>query len=90
VSAVTGDARPLKRPPNWLKRPVSVSFGFGGRLASLANHKQQMQDPMTGQVGGLGCDKEFCKQLSYVCINEIRKAPLPAECVLHGVVSGPL
>lgn len=51
VLLFTGDVRPLKRPPNWLKRPVSVSFGFGGRLASLTNHKQQMQDPMTGQVG---------------------------------------
>lgn len=50
VTHTPGDARPLKRPPNWLKRPVSVSFGFGGRLASLTNHKQQMQDPMTGQV----------------------------------------
>lgn len=49
-SGAAGDARPLKKPPNWLKRPVSVSFGFGGRLASLTNHKQQMQDPMTGQV----------------------------------------
>jgi hypothetical protein len=27
-----------------------VCFGFGGRLVSFANHKQQVTDPMTGQV----------------------------------------
>ena len=47
---LAGEVRPLKKPPSWLKRPVSVSFGFGGRLASMTNHKQQIQDPMTGQV----------------------------------------
>lgn len=51
LACAAGDAKPLKKPPAWLKRPVSVSFGFGGRLSSMANHKQQMQDPMTGQVG---------------------------------------
>jgi hypothetical protein len=29
---------------------VAVSFGFGGRLASMVNHKQQFAD-QTGQVG---------------------------------------
>jgi len=28
----------------------SVCCGFGGRLVGLANHKQQISDPMTGQV----------------------------------------
>ena len=27
----------LSQPPNWLKRPVSASFGFGGLLASTCN-----------------------------------------------------
>eukprot|EP00775_Hariotina_reticulata_P008692 gene8692-8873_t len=49
-TAPAGDVKPLKKPPNWLRRPVSVCCGFGGRLVSLANHKQQMTDPMTGQV----------------------------------------
>jgi hypothetical protein len=42
--------KPLKLPPAWLKRPAGVCFGFGGRLVSFANHKQQVTDPMTGQV----------------------------------------
>lgn len=45
-----GDVKPLKRPPNWLRRPVGACFGFGGRLVSFVNHKQQLTDPMTGQV----------------------------------------
>lgn len=41
---------PLKRPPAWLKRPVGVSFGFGGKLVSFAHKPGQSQDPQTGQI----------------------------------------
>ncbi|KAG8216349.1 hypothetical protein J3R82DRAFT_6428 [Butyriboletus roseoflavus] len=27
----------LKQPPRWLRRPVSASFGFGGRLVTVSN-----------------------------------------------------
>ncbi|KZV73883.1 hypothetical protein PENSPDRAFT_749733 [Peniophora sp. CONT] len=27
----------LKQPPKWLRRPVSASFGYGGRLVSVSN-----------------------------------------------------
>jgi protein transport protein SEC31 len=27
----------LKQPPKWLRRPISSSFGFGGRLISVSN-----------------------------------------------------
>jgi hypothetical protein len=33
-----------------MMRPCGAIFGFGGRLVSFANHKQQMTDPATGQV----------------------------------------
>ena len=45
-----GDAKPLKKAPTWMMRPCGASFGFGGRLVSFANHKQQITDPATGQV----------------------------------------
>lgn len=48
--ASAGDAKPLKKPPTWLRRPSGACFGFGGRLVSFNNHVQQLTDPMTGQV----------------------------------------
>jgi protein transport protein SEC31 len=29
----------LKQPPKWLKRPVGVTFGFGGKLVSFDNKR---------------------------------------------------
>ncbi|KAF6262154.1 hypothetical protein COO60DRAFT_1470516 [Scenedesmus sp. NREL 46B-D3] len=50
VTSAAGDVKPLKQPPAWLKRPSGVCFGFGGRVVSFSNVKQQVTDPMTGQV----------------------------------------
>jgi hypothetical protein len=60
-----GDVKPLKKPPNWLRRPVSVCCGFGGRLVGLANHKQQISDPMTGQVRPLDVGTVTLSQVSW-------------------------
>ncbi|KAJ4467081.1 hypothetical protein J3R30DRAFT_3718374 [Lentinula aciculospora] len=32
-----GGTLSLKQPPKWLRRPVSASFGFGGKLVSASN-----------------------------------------------------
>ncbi|KAF9060249.1 hypothetical protein BDP27DRAFT_1430284 [Rhodocollybia butyracea] len=32
-----GGTLSLKQPPKWLRRPVSSSFGFGGKLVSISN-----------------------------------------------------
>jgi len=50
TKAAAGDAKPLKKAPTWMMRPCGATFGFGGRLVSFANHKQQITDPATGQV----------------------------------------
>jgi protein transport protein SEC31 len=42
-------AKPLKKAPAWMKRPVGCSWGFGGRLVSFANTKRQVVDATTGQ-----------------------------------------
>lgn len=36
-SRTTQSTLSLKQPPKWLKRPVSSSFGYGGKLVSVAN-----------------------------------------------------
>ena len=36
----------LKQPPKWLKRPVGVSFGFGGKLVAF-NNKSQIKHVVT-------------------------------------------
>ncbi|NXA18974.1 SC31B protein, partial [Ibidorhyncha struthersii] len=44
---------PLKKPPKWIRRPVGVSFAFGGKLISFGLTKapgQQMQQPYPHQV----------------------------------------
>ncbi|KAF6753615.1 hypothetical protein DFP72DRAFT_1010406 [Ephemerocybe angulata] len=33
----TGGTLSLKQPPKWLRRPVSSSFGFGGKLLTVSN-----------------------------------------------------
>ncbi|GBB98444.1 hypothetical protein RclHR1_03230002 [Rhizophagus clarus] len=33
----------LKQPPKWLKRPVGVAFGFGGKLVSFDNKKYNVK-----------------------------------------------
>ncbi|KAF9235609.1 hypothetical protein BU15DRAFT_89522 [Melanogaster broomeanus] len=35
--AAQGLSLSLKQPPRWLRRPVSASFGFGGKLVSVSN-----------------------------------------------------
>ncbi|NWX22127.1 SC31B protein, partial [Aegotheles bennettii] len=44
---------PLKKPPKWIRRPVGVSFAFGGKLVSFGLIKapgQQMQQTHPHQV----------------------------------------
>ncbi|XP_009999129.1 PREDICTED: protein transport protein Sec31B [Chaetura pelagica] len=44
---------PLKKPPKWIRRPVGVSFAFGGKLISFGFTKapgQQMQQAHPHQV----------------------------------------
>ncbi|NWZ57511.1 SC31B protein, partial [Haliaeetus albicilla] len=44
---------PLKKPPKWIRRPVGVSFAFGGKLISFGLAKapgQQMQQTYPHQV----------------------------------------
>ncbi|XP_042642192.1 protein transport protein Sec31B isoform X2 [Tyto alba] len=44
---------PLKKPPKWIRRPVGVSFAFGGKLISFGLNKvpgQQMQQTYPHQV----------------------------------------
>ncbi|NXW28608.1 SC31B protein, partial [Phaetusa simplex] len=44
---------PLKKPPKWIRRPVGVSFAFGGKLISFGLTKapgQQMQQAYPHQV----------------------------------------
>ncbi|KAM5141534.1 protein transport protein Sec31B isoform 2-T2 [Mantella aurantiaca] len=44
---------PLKKPPRWIRRPVGVSFAFGGRMVSFDCPKtsvQQTQEPSHRQV----------------------------------------
>ncbi|KAF5386280.1 hypothetical protein D9757_008596 [Collybiopsis confluens] len=36
-SSQSGATLSLKQPPKWLRRPVSSSFGFGGKLLSVSN-----------------------------------------------------
>lgn len=46
--STAGEAQPLKKAPQWMKRPCGVSFGFGGRLVSFANHKTATVDAHGG------------------------------------------
>ncbi|KAM6066676.1 protein transport protein Sec31B isoform 2-T2 [Chlamydotis macqueenii] len=44
---------PLKKPPKWIRRPVGVSFAFGGKLITFGLNKvpgQQMQQTYPHQV----------------------------------------
>ncbi|KAI5121114.1 hypothetical protein M0805_002787 [Coniferiporia weirii] len=36
-SRTTQETLSLKQPPKWLRRPVSSSFGYGGKLVSVSN-----------------------------------------------------
>ncbi len=36
-SRTTESTLSLKQPPKWLRRPVSSSFGYGGKLVSVSN-----------------------------------------------------
>ncbi|XP_053306260.1 protein transport protein Sec31B isoform X2 [Spea bombifrons] len=55
---------PLKKPPRWIRRPVGVSFAFGGKLVSFDCPKipvQPTQEPTRRQVyiSQVTTDKEF-------------------------------
>ncbi|XP_044152770.1 protein transport protein Sec31B isoform X3 [Bufo gargarizans] len=60
---------PLKKPPRWIRRPVGVSFAFGGKLVTFDCPKaalQQTQDPTPRQVyvSQVTTEKEFLTRSS--------------------------
>lgn len=53
ISSLAAQVHPgmsLKQPPRWLKRPVSTSFGFGGKLVTMHSHEA----PATGAQAQAG------------------------------------
>jgi protein transport protein SEC31 len=40
VWGLSGGGNPAVRPPKWYRRPVGASFGFGGKLVTIANPKE--------------------------------------------------
>ncbi|MEE6488372.1 hypothetical protein FKM82_015213 [Ascaphus truei] len=60
---------PLKKPPRWIRRPVGVSFAFGGKLVSFDCPKtsvQPTQEPPPRQVyiSQVTTEKEFLARSS--------------------------
>ncbi|XP_075072706.1 protein transport protein Sec31B [Mixophyes fleayi] len=60
---------PLKKPPRWIRRPVGVSFAFGGKLVSFDCPKatvQPTQEPTARQVyiSQVTTEKEFLTRSS--------------------------
>ena len=41
--AAAGAAQPLRRAPNWLRRPAAATFGFGGKLVAVSNARRAQQ-----------------------------------------------
>lgn len=44
-----GESVPLKKAPLWMRRPVCATFGFGGKLVSVNNHKAVVTDASGAQ-----------------------------------------
>ncbi|XP_066456643.1 protein transport protein Sec31B isoform X2 [Eleutherodactylus coqui] len=60
---------PLKKPPRWVRRPVGVSFAFGGKLVTFDCPKaavQQTQDhtPSKVYISQVTTEKEFLMRSS--------------------------
>ncbi|KAM3913240.1 protein transport protein Sec31B isoform 2-T2 [Leptodactylus fuscus] len=60
---------PLKKPPRWIRRPVGVSFAFGGKLVTFDSPKaavQQSQETTPRQVyiSQVTTEKEFLMRSS--------------------------
>ncbi|KAM9326643.1 protein transport protein Sec31B [Gastrophryne carolinensis] len=60
---------PLKKPPRWVRRPVGVSFAFGGKLISFdcpkANMQQSQELPRQQvYISQVTTEKEFLKRSS--------------------------
>ncbi|XP_075697695.1 protein transport protein Sec31B isoform X2 [Rhinoderma darwinii] len=60
---------PLRKPPRWIRRPVGVSFAFGGKLVAFDCPKaavQHTQDPASRQVyiSQVTTEKEFLMRSS--------------------------
>ncbi|KAG9485148.1 hypothetical protein GDO78_008315 [Eleutherodactylus coqui] len=60
---------PLKKPPRWVRRPVGVSFAFGGKLVTFDCPKaavQQTQDhtPRKVYISQVTTEKEFLMRSS--------------------------
>lgn len=67
----------LIRPPKWLKKPVSISFGFGGRMASLSQKDE-------GRINVGSFDESFseladaCGKLDEILLGMAADDPSPA------------
>jgi protein transport protein SEC31 len=40
IWGLSGGGNPACRPPKWMRRPVGASFGFGGKLVTIANPQE--------------------------------------------------
>lgn len=67
----------VSRPPKWLKRPVSVSFAFGGRIASMtsANGGKVNIESVSESFDGL---KESVSKLDEMLMDLTSDDPSPA------------
>ncbi|KAG8435124.1 hypothetical protein GDO86_013176 [Hymenochirus boettgeri] len=55
---------PLKKPPRWIRRPVGVSFAFGGKLACFHSPKTSVQptpepSPQQVYISQVTTEREF-------------------------------
>ncbi|KAE8591061.1 hypothetical protein XENTR_v10018300 [Xenopus tropicalis] len=60
---------PLKKPPKWIRRPVGVSFAFGGKLVSFDCPKASVQpnqepSPRRVYISQVSTEKEFLARSS--------------------------
>ncbi|OCT70195.1 hypothetical protein XELAEV_18037117mg [Xenopus laevis] len=60
---------PLKKPPRWIRRPVGVSFAFGGKLVSFDCPKASVQPnqeslPRQVYISQVSIEKEFLARSS--------------------------
>ncbi|CDF36473.1 unnamed protein product [Chondrus crispus] len=67
----------LNRPPKWLKRPVSVSFGFGGRQTSLSSKGAGKVDIESFDESFSGL-REACVELDTILLDMTADDPSPA------------
>ncbi|KAH7882294.1 transport protein [Phlebopus sp. FC_14] len=77
----------LKQPPRWLRRPVSASFGFGGKLVSVSNlpNAQGKAQSSVVHLRGVSGEKSLVER-----VRKLRQAVEEGglEEFAEGIVSG--